>query len=253
MRDPHVEWLEYNFQTTWIFDNPPPVRWHAPDFEITLHNAVLRADMRAHFAKEEEARAAVEAYLQTWELDIALTYGHREVTFTFKKAHTVDRNPPPPGLILPNAGKLSMTGGRASVSATGEVIRKTYPAVPNNFIAVPDVITMWNRFEGYKAGREPIASMAYFCFTVITYRYGSRSAASKALSIDEAVLKKLSELSTNRGDNSMARKMTAELTPLTPEVTQWLEAIVRALIRRVGEIASGHPPVQLTMAQLPRL
>jgi hypothetical protein len=57
--------------------------------------------------------------------------------------------------------------------------------------------------------------MAYFCFTVITYRYGSRSAASKALSIDEAVLKKLSELSTNRGDNSMARKMTAELTPLT--------------------------------------
>jgi hypothetical protein len=250
MRDPHVEWLEYDLQTTWIFDSPPPLQWRSSAFEVNLYDGILRADMRAHCATVEEARAAVEPFLQTWEIDTALTYGHREMTFRFKKAHVVDRNPPPPGSIV--TGTVTMVG-RASVSAVGEVTRKTYPVVPTNFMAVPDVISLWNRFEGYKAGREPIASMAYFCFTLLKNRHGSTDTASKALSVDHAVLRKLSELSTNCGDFSTARKMKAILTPFTTQETQWLEAVVRALVRRVGEIASGHSPLQLTMTQLPKL
>ena len=250
MKDPHVEWLEYDLQTTWVFDNPPPLRWQGSVFEVTLNNAILRADMRAHFATVEEARAAVEPFLQTWEIATALTYGQREMTFTFKKAQVVDRNPPPPGSMVIGTVTIAV---RASVSAVGEVTRKTYPVVPTNFMAVPDVVSLWDRFQGYKAGREPIASMAYFCFTLIKNRHGSTDAASKALSVDHAVLKKLSELSTNRGDSSTARKMTASLTPFTAQETQWLEAVVRALIRRVGEIASGHSPLQLTMTDLPKL
>jgi hypothetical protein len=125
--------------------------------------------------------------------------------------------------------------------------------VPTSFVAVPDVISLWNRFEGYKAGREPIASMSYFCFTLIKNRHGSTDAASKALSVDHAVLKTLSELSTNRGDFSTARKVTTILSPFTTRETEWLEAVVRTLIRRVGEVASGHSPQQLTIAQLPKL
>jgi len=250
MRDPHVEWLEYELQTNLIFDNPPPFRWQGSAFEVTLNNAILRVDMRAHFATVEEARPALEQFLQTWEIDTALTCGQREMTFEFKNARVVDRNPPPPGPAVTGTGTMA---GRASVSAVGKVTRKTYPAVPTNFTAVPDVISLWNRFEGYKAGREPIASMAYFCFTLIKNRHGSTDAARKALSVDHAVLKRLSELSTNRGDVSTARKMTASLTPFTTQETQWLEAVVRALIRRVGEIASGYSPLQLTMTQLPKL
>ncbi len=84
-----------------------------------------------------------------------------------------------------------------------------------------------------KNGREPLASMAYFCLTLLENRYGGRTAASKALVVDEAVLGKLGNLSTNRGDVSTARKITGDLTPFGAADTQWLEAAIRALIRRV--------------------
>jgi hypothetical protein len=249
MRDPHVEWLEYEMNAGWIFDNPPPLQWQTPAFEANLSNALLRAEMRAHFTTVEQARAAVEPFLQTWEIDIALTYGKREMTFAFKQSHLVDRNPPPPSSTI--TATLTITG-HAPVLAI-QVIRKTYPGVPTNFSATPDVVSLWTRFEGFKNGREPLASMAYFCFTLIRDRYGSVDAASKALGIDRAVLKKLSELSTNRGDVSTARKMTPNLTPLTNAETQWMDAGIRALIRRVGEVASGYSPLPLTMKQLPQL
>jgi hypothetical protein len=251
MLDPHVDWLEYEMEAAWIFDDPPPLRWQDSNFDIVLDDSVVRAEMRLHFATEREARAVVEPFLQSWEIDVALSYGQRQMTFKFKRAHVVDRNPVPPGSVI--TGTARIASGRASVSATGEVRRKTYPTVPTSFVAVPDVITMWNRFEGYKAGREPIVPMAYFCLTVIEYRYNSRKEASNKLSVEPAVLGKLGALSTNRGDMTSARKLTKELVPLTANELQWLEAAIPALIRRLGEIAAGQTPSQLTMAQLPKL
>ena len=252
MRDPHVEWLEYEMTGGWLFADPPPVDWDTAVFQANLDHGVLRANLRDHFATEAEARAAVEPFLVTWEIDVALTHGQREIKFAFKRSRLVDRDPPPPGVAVITGVGVSIQAG-ASVSATGQVIRKTYPAVPSNFIAVPDVVTLWTRFEGFKNGREPLASMAYFCFSVLKNSYGGTDAASKGLAVDHDVLKKLSELSTNRGQPSTARKMTGHLTPITATEVRWLDAAVRALIRRVGEIAAGHSPCQLTMKQLPPL
>lgn len=252
MRDPHVEWLECGMTSGWLFADPPPVDWETPVFRAKLDHGILRVNMRDHFATEAEARAAVYPFLLTWEIDVALTHGDRGITFTFKESHRVDRDPPPPGVASTGGAIVSMQG-RASVSATGHVTLKTYPAVPSNFVAVPDVITLWSRFEGFKDGREPLASMAYFCFSMLTNRYGGINAASKTLAVDKDVLRKVGELSTNRGDPSTARKMTPQLAPITTTEARWLDAAVRALICRVGEIAAGHSPLQLTMKQLPPL
>jgi hypothetical protein len=252
MRDLHVEWLEYEMKAGWLFENPPPLDWETPVFEANLDHGILRVNLRHHFATIAEAQVAIESFLQTWEIDVALTHGQREMTFAFKQSHLVDRDPSPPGSAITGTA-VTMTG-RTSVSATGQVIRKTYPAIPSNFTAVPDVVTLWTRFEGFKKGREPLASMAYFCFTVLMNSYGGRvDAASKALAVDKDVLKKVSELSTNRGEPSTARKMTRHLTPITTTEAHWLDAAIRALIRRVGEIAAGHSPFKLTMKQLPPL
>src|SRR5260221_1473724 len=123
-------------KASWLFDNPPPLQWQTPVFEANLSNALLRAEMRAHFRTVEQARSAVEPLLQTWEIDIALTYGQREMTFAFKQSHVVDRNPPPTGSTLTATATIT---GRASVSATGQVTRKAYPPLPINFSAVTDV------------------------------------------------------------------------------------------------------------------
>jgi hypothetical protein len=47
--------------------------------------------------------------------------------------------------------------------------------------------------------------------------------------------------------------MAPDLKPFMSAEPQWLDAAVRALIHRVGEIAAGQPPQQLTMKQLPQL
>jgi hypothetical protein len=50
-------------KASWLFDNPPPLQWRTPVFEASLSNALLRAEMRAHFTTVEQAQAAVEAFL----------------------------------------------------------------------------------------------------------------------------------------------------------------------------------------------
>ncbi len=250
MRDPHVEWLEYEMKAGWLFENPPPLYWETPVFKASLSNGVFRAELRDHFAAAEEARAVVEPFLQMWEIDVGLTYGQREMTFAFRQSHVVDRDPPPSSSVITGTARIT---GRASVSGTIQVTRQAYPAVPVNFKAVPDVVTLWTRFEGFRNGREPLPTMAYFCFTVLKNSFGGIDAASKMLVVDKAVLKKVSELSTNRGGPSTARKMTPVLTPFTTIEAHWLDAAIRALIRRVGEIAADHSPQRLTMKQLPPL
>ena len=261
MRDPHVEWLEYELKSGWVFDDPPPLQWPTPVFDACLSSGLLKAKMRAHFETVQQARAAVEPFLQTWEIDVALIHGRRQITFAFKQAHLVDRNPPPPGSTI--SGTLTETFSPLSETLTGTVTmvsRNRYPEAPANFCAIPDVLSLWTRYEGFRNGREPLPAMAYFCFTLLESRYGcvggekpSLRVASTRLAVDRAVLKKLSELSTNRGEVSTARKMTPNLKAFTNAERQWLEATILALIRRVGEIAFGYSPLQLTLKQLPQL
>jgi hypothetical protein len=63
MRDPHVEWLEYELKTDWVFQNPPPLQWQTPVFEANLSDALVAAKLRTHFETAEQARAAVELFL----------------------------------------------------------------------------------------------------------------------------------------------------------------------------------------------
>jgi len=49
----------------------------------------------------------------------------------------------------------------------GFIDTSNFPAVPTDFIADRDVVSLWNRYEGFKDGREPLASMAYFSFTLL--------------------------------------------------------------------------------------
>ena len=249
MTDPHVEWLEYGLKTGWLFDNPPPLVWQTPAFKANLIDGVFRAEPLEHFATVEEARAAIEPFIQGWEIDLAMRFGQRPMTFEFNRANVVDRNPSTPGSVTIITATTRLC---ASFSAAGEhKLLKDYPPVPSKFKADPDVITLWTRFEGFKNGQEPLGSMAYFCFTFLRDRY--RGSPTKVLNVAEPVLKKVGELSTNRGDDSNARKVTSSLTPFSPAEAQWLEEAIRVLIRRVGEIAAGHSPQQLTMTDLPRL
>jgi hypothetical protein len=97
--------------------------------------------------------------------------------------------------------------------------------------------------------------MVYFCLTVIEAKAGGRDQAVKLYRISKEVLSKLGELTSERGDAKTARKMKQgkTLTPLSPTESSWINAAVKAIIRRVGEIDLDPTLPDITMNDLPTL
>lgn len=256
MNDPHVVSLEYSLETvhSTSYRNPPSVGVERAAFSARLADGRLTVTMKQHFSSAEAARAEIEHFLRAWELDVALRYGPGELQFVFKDSVVIDRNPPLPG--QPQVVHLSGTAVCvATASTTLHVARAKYPEPPSRFRVTPDVETLWQRYEGYRAGREPLLSIAYFCYTLIQNRAGGRKQAALKFSIDELILRKLSELTSTRGDGTSARKFDdqSRLTPLSGNEQAWIEAAVKVLIRCVGEFDPDHPLPTLTMSDLPEL
>jgi hypothetical protein len=97
--------------------------------------------------------------------------------------------------------------------------------------------------------------MAYFCLTVIEAKAGSRKQAAKLYRISKEVLSKLGELTSDRGDAQTARKIkqSSTLTPLSSAESSWINAAVKTIIRRVGEIDLDPKLPEITMNDLPTL
>jgi len=256
MRDPHVVSLRYRveFAATVTFNNPPALEYESDKFRMRLENGTAVFELKEHFPSVEVARGIVDTFVRAWELDVALNSGRREITFVYENAKVIDRNPPPPGKprVIQLAGIASATSfGIATVS----VARTEYPSPPRYFALNPDVETLWQRFEGYTQGREPLLAMAYFCLTLLEARAGSRKDAENAYRIHYAVLSKLGELTANKGDKESARKTNDAKTfaPLTKIEIGWIEAALKAIIRRVGEIDTTPSASIITMNDLPKL
>jgi hypothetical protein len=161
----------------------------------------------------------------------------------------IDRKPTPGVLdqmLCAATGIVAVTG----FAATAIVTRRAYPEPPHGFAVSPDVETLWNRYEQHVEGREPLAGMAYACFTFVTKVIAqSESDAAERLNISSNVLRRLSALSGGKG-----QRKYPSAGPYSPQEATWVEAAIRLLIRRVGEAACGeHPLQQITMADLPKL
>ena len=221
---------------------------------LILDDAVLAIQPKSHYASVEDARADIDPFLRSWEIDAALRFGRSELRFRYDDAEIIDRNPPPPGasqtLKVSAAGSVSVVG-----NLTVMVNRVEYPSPPVLFLATPDVETLWHRFEGYRVGNEPLLSMAYFCLTLVEAKAGGRVEAAEALGISQGVLSKLGELTSTRGDEGSARKFhrAIPLEPLAGAEQQWVKAAVKTIIGRTGEIAAGGELPDITMADLPPL
>jgi hypothetical protein len=249
LNDPHVVSLTYRLEMGkgLTFNNPPRSEHETDHFTVSLENGVLVVSLKDHHPTVKSAQERVGPFLRTWELDNELQYGANAMRFVYETAEVVDRDPPPPGAsgsILAGEGiSLSFTEYGAVLSIGLAV----YPPPPSTFLASPDVLTLWNRFQGYREGKEPLPAMAYFCLTVLEARGNGRTGAAKLYQVHEGVLRKLGELTSRRGDDTTGRKFLPTRPPLTPQEAGWVEDVVRALVRRVGEHAAGAPLRQINM------
>jgi hypothetical protein len=255
MRDPHVVTLRYRVETdeTTSYVNPPPLNAVTDTFSLYLADNVLTITMTKHVSSVDLAKTEVEELLRSWELDVALRLGPGELHFVFDDAEVIDRNPLTDGTRVIELSSAAVA--IASMSAKLHVGRSKYPPPPSRFRTSPDVETMWHRYQGYRDGREPLLSMAYFCFTLVTARAGTLKEAASQIAVDQKVLKKLSEITSIGGDRSTARKLSRQSNhrALTAAETNWIESAVTTIIRRAGEADPQKSLPTIFMKDLPSL
>ncbi len=283
MNDPHVVALFYNIKHKKSVDysKAEPLEREKEDFTIKIENDKACFTMKAHYATEEEARKAVEEYIQVWELDAALQEGPNAFTLEFSCPKIEDRNPLPvrraPGDIEATYAYSPQPRMEGKLCVTH--LYSSYPPPPSGMKITPDVRSMYDRLMGHLSDKEPLASMAYFCLTVLEASTGDRckkakdaehkrskgemygvelasvvcprvvpsrrATAAEMYRIELAVLKKTGHLSSVKG----ARKASGQETLKDPE-DRFLKEAIKALIHRAAEVAYGPvsrlPEIKLT-------
>ena len=166
----------------------------------------------------------------------------------------IDRMPVPSGTV--GVPPRSIKVDRACADSCNFIHARnapTYPEPPGDFRITPDVETLWNRYDGYREGPEPLLTMGYFCFTVLVTFAGGRAKAAAKYKIEEAVLRKLGQLTSIRGDPRTARKMTTRMQPLSSNEDAWIQETIKQIIWRLGDQRSPATLPTITMAAQPRL
>ena len=238
------------------YSRAEPLCRQEPSFDVSVEDEKVCFTMRQHHPTEAEAQDAVSAYIAAWEFEAGLKYGPNKFHLRFEYADIEDRNP--------NTGKVYIRAKPIRFHVTvgeaqGTAGAPYYPSPPSTTITLsPDVRSMYDRYLGYREGREPLPSMTYFCLNILENRWrscrGARNKAAKHYRIDKTVLDKLAELSSTKGGVG-ARKAEGVLSEFTPEERCFLEEAVKAIIYRAAELAHGSNSClkHITMSDLPQI
>ena len=209
MNDPHVVALIYRVEhgNSVDYREAEPLTREEPAFRVDVKDNQARFELKKHYATEEAARNAIEAYIDDWVCHACLEHGLNYFRLQFDEAEILDRNPTS-GVRHLGVTFAPLTVG--PISATLTVVVPNYPAPPLevNF-SDPDVQTMYQRYMDYRQGKEKLASMANFCLTVLEDATGQkrnkRKAAAEKYQIGLSVLSEVGRLADGKGGSS-ARK-----------------------------------------------
>lgn len=258
MQNRHVRALHFRLVTdgTINFDNAPPVEGETELFHFRLAHDILTMEMKTHCASIEDAKAHARPFLRGWEIDSGLRFGPGAISFRFDSADMLDPSAMPDQPIQLTTLERSQPMFMSVLPPPARQMSH-YPEPPSGFRTSPDVEMMWLRYQGYLDGGEPLQTMAYFCLTVLQGPAKNRSKAAKRYGVSNSVLDELGKLSSEFGDSRTARKVpdAQNLRPLTERESRWVEAVIKALIRRVGEWAASPDAARtvLTMSDFPPL
>ncbi len=251
MRDPHVKTLIYKLRHTEDVDyeKAGPVQHDIGVCVLRLESEELRCVMKTHFVDEASARQAVDPYLEAWKTSAGLELGPSDFDFQYVDAEIVDRDP--------QAGEFqSRIRVRATVGGdlTLHLSRSQYPELPSRFTVDQLVSDMYHFYRRYREGRERLGVMGFMVLQSFCYDSGGIREAAERYAVSEAVLRKLSDLTSNKGGRDEGRKGPYSL-PYTTAERQWIEHATKALIRRAAECAAdpGGQFEPLTAAHLPSL
>ena len=262
MNDPHVVALIYEVEhgASVEYSQALLTCYDKGSFWISAEHKKLRFELKEHYATEREAREIVDPFTRAWEFDAALKERPGYFRIVYWHAEIVDRSPTP-GIIEVSPPPVRWEFRVSQPTVT--LVKPSYPAPPPSLNLDPDnpdVQTMYVRYANFSEGKEPLPGLAYFCYTMLTYRFSGqknqrRQSAAATFNISASVLKTVNRLASNKGGRSASRKAEGVVSELSPEEISYLEAAVKIMIRRVAEVAfSGMAPAhQITQIDLPIL
>ena len=239
MNDPHVDALIYVIEHDESSDYSlaKTVETEHTSFRLRLEDNEARFELKEHYPTRHEAQQAIQPFIQQWELRASLKSGPGTFTLKFKRSEIIDRRPTP-GVISVSPDPISFN---FTVSRPTVTVSRQYPHPPSERrmnIDNPDVQTMLNRYIGYRQGREPLPSMAYFCCEVFAKRLGTDAKhAGEKHKISHEMIKRVSNLSSNKGGDQ-ARHQHGICQPLNQLEVQFLEKAVAAMITRAAMLAA---------------
>ena len=248
---PRVESLTYLLETddSVSFD-ADPVEHEVDAFSLRLENGELTVDLQGHFDSVDEARSRVEPFLEAWEVSYGIQFRRREISFSFEDAEVVREDTETDEIDV----ELETLEVGVTENVAFQVERSEYPDPPDTFRLSPDARTLWNRYENYEEGREPLFSMGFACrnFLIKVMANGRQEAATK-YNISDRLLQKLGTLTSTLGSPEVARKPSARRREATSEERKWIEQAIRKIILQVGISDAVHELEKLTKEDLPPL
>lgn len=221
MNDPHVVALNYRIEHGCSVDYSkaePLVCNELEDFRIEINcTQNVRFELKNPCATEKEAKKCVDEYIRIWEADACLKGGPDYFTLKYCGPEIEDRNP------TPNTINLSGRGDLGEIRGSGTLTLKPskYPSPPSGMDINADIETMYQRYMGYLRGHEPLASMAYFCLTVLENwekkktNEQKKKTSEKRLNIEKKfqipvhITNRIGELSSTKGGTEARKKNDA--------------------------------------------
>ena len=234
MNDPHVVALRFrvHHHDRVDYGRAGPLVFEALEFIVEVKDQSARFEFKQHYASEEDARRVVEPFIQNWEFDSNLRRDPDCFRLEFEGAEIIDRRPSPGvvhGMAMPAKFTFSIP------AAKGTAYARTYPLPPSGIdSAHRSVQVLFHRYERYKAGKEPLTSFAYYCYTEIAQVKKGQTSAASRYNVSRNLLDCISKLSSRKGGTE-ARKADGTEWPLTQDERRFLERAVVRLIRRVAE------------------
>lgn len=259
MKGSYVESLTYRILhvESESYEKAPPLEHEYSAFSIHVQNNIATFRLKERHATVDLARAIIEPFVRAWELDAELYRGFGAFQLAYRSAEICDPKQPPGQNVHDCSVWLDV---KMDVTVDAVVERGCYPSPPANLAVNADVETMLQRFNLYRQGRDTPAGMAYFCLTMLESMVDSnggssrREAVAQMFRIDKSVLGLLGQLTAKKG-GTQARKAAGIANEFTLAERQWLEAVVKAIIRRAAAVAydENEKLDTLTMSDFPAL
>jgi hypothetical protein len=218
-------------------------------FRCRLRDGILEAWPSAEYADVKTTPLALEPHLRVWELWLELDSNLR-TEFRYASAQVVGTQSTP---STPGSGAIDL---HVEFAETGQAVDNLIltvghseypPPPPRQLVISPLVEELLGWVRELREGRQRMLVLAYLFLTMLTYEYGGKRAAAKAINVSANVLETLGRLSHKNDPTERRKVMGREVESLTEAERGWIEAALPRLTLQIAEIEAGSSPPKLSM------